>query len=143
MTHDIDNTHGIDLDSWYRIGTTESHTYERAECYPYAGFFFFFSGQTGGASQGRVCCQRGLPDLVFLISDIKWEFRYSPKFTLHRQTGDTESLDVFAEKHRRKRRRIFFSPYINCLLPVMCHLSVSLVPYQISPDHHSMQLCTL
>ena len=39
-THGIDNTHGIDLDSWYRIGTTESHTYERAECYPYAGFFF-------------------------------------------------------------------------------------------------------
>ena len=38
LTHDIDNTHGIDLDSWYRIGTTESRTYERAECYPYAGF---------------------------------------------------------------------------------------------------------
>ena len=38
-THGIDNTNGIDLDSWYRIGTPESHTYERAECYPYAGFF--------------------------------------------------------------------------------------------------------
>ena len=39
-THGIDNTHGIDLDSWYRIGTPESHTYKRAECCPYAGFFF-------------------------------------------------------------------------------------------------------
>ena len=38
-THGIDNTHGIDLSSWYSIGTPESHTYERAECYPYAGFF--------------------------------------------------------------------------------------------------------
>ena len=36
----MDNTRGIDLGSWYRIGTPESHTYERAECYPYAGFFF-------------------------------------------------------------------------------------------------------
>ena len=30
---------GIDLDSWYSIGNLESHTYERAECCPYAGFF--------------------------------------------------------------------------------------------------------
>ena len=30
--------HCIDLDSWYSIGTTESHAYERAECCPYAGF---------------------------------------------------------------------------------------------------------
>ena len=32
--------HGIDLDtgySWYSVGTLESHTYNRAECYPYAG----------------------------------------------------------------------------------------------------------
>ena len=36
---DIDNTHGIDLNSWYSIGTSESHTNERAECYTYAGFF--------------------------------------------------------------------------------------------------------
>ena len=35
----IFNTHGIDLNSWYSIGTPESHTYEGAECYPYAGFF--------------------------------------------------------------------------------------------------------
>ena len=35
----IDNTHGIDLNSWYSIGTPESHMYERAECYPYAEFF--------------------------------------------------------------------------------------------------------
>ena len=33
-------THGIDKDSWYRIGTPESHAYERAECHPYAGFFY-------------------------------------------------------------------------------------------------------
>ena len=39
----IDNTHGIDLDSWYRIGIPESHTHERAECYPYAGFFIFLN----------------------------------------------------------------------------------------------------
>ena len=39
-THGIDNTHGIDEDSWYIIGTPESHTYKRAECYPYAGFLF-------------------------------------------------------------------------------------------------------
>ena len=31
-------THGIDMDLWYSIGTPESHTYERAECCPYAGF---------------------------------------------------------------------------------------------------------
>ena len=37
-TYGIDNTHGIDINSWYSIGTPESHTYERAECYPYAGF---------------------------------------------------------------------------------------------------------
>ena len=35
----IDNTNGIDLDSWYRIGTPESHTYKRAECCRYAGSF--------------------------------------------------------------------------------------------------------
>ena len=39
-THGIDNTHGIDLNSWYNIGTPKSHTYERVECYPYAGFLF-------------------------------------------------------------------------------------------------------
>ena len=39
-THGVDNTHGIDLNSWYSIGTSELHTYERAKCYPYAGFFF-------------------------------------------------------------------------------------------------------
>ena len=39
-TNGINNTHGIDWDSWYRIGTPESHTYERAECYQqYAEFF--------------------------------------------------------------------------------------------------------
>ena len=32
---------GIDLDSWYSISTLESHTYKRAECCPYAGFFGF------------------------------------------------------------------------------------------------------
>ena len=37
-THGIDNTHSIDLDSWYRIGTPESYMHERAECYPYARF---------------------------------------------------------------------------------------------------------
>ena len=34
----MDNTHNIDLDPWYSIGTPKSHTYERAECCPYAGF---------------------------------------------------------------------------------------------------------
>ena len=38
-TYGIDNTHGIDLNSRYSIGTSESHTYKRAECYPYAGYF--------------------------------------------------------------------------------------------------------
>ena len=37
-THGIDNTHVIGLDSCYRFGTPESRKYERAECYPYAGF---------------------------------------------------------------------------------------------------------
>ena len=41
----MDNTHGINLNSWYSIDTPESHTYERAECYPYTGFFLYgFSG---------------------------------------------------------------------------------------------------
>ena len=38
-THGIDNTHGNDLDSWYRIGTPESQMYERADYYPFKGFF--------------------------------------------------------------------------------------------------------
>ena len=38
-THGIDNTYGIDLDSWYRIGAPESHKYERAECCSCVGFF--------------------------------------------------------------------------------------------------------
>ena len=29
----------IDLNSWYIIGTPESHTHKVAECFPYAGFF--------------------------------------------------------------------------------------------------------
>ena len=37
-THGTDNTHGINSDSWYIIGTPESHTYEKAECHPCAGF---------------------------------------------------------------------------------------------------------
>ena len=38
-THGIANTNGIDLNSWYKIGTPESHTYKKAECCPYAGSF--------------------------------------------------------------------------------------------------------
>ena len=30
-------------------------------------FFFFFLGQSGEASQGRVCYQRGLPRLVLVV----------------------------------------------------------------------------
>ena len=37
-TQGIDRTNGIDLNSWYRIGTPESHRYKRAECCPYAEF---------------------------------------------------------------------------------------------------------
>ena len=44
-THGIDNTHGIDLDSWYRIGNPESHMNERAECCPYAGFISIYGLQ--------------------------------------------------------------------------------------------------
>ena len=36
-------THGIDIDSWYSIGTLESDKYERAECCPYAGFFILLN----------------------------------------------------------------------------------------------------
>ena len=39
QTYGIDNTHGIDLNSRYSIGTPVSHTYERAESFPCAGFF--------------------------------------------------------------------------------------------------------
>ena len=42
-TYVIDNTHGVDLDSWYSIGTPESHKYEKAECCPFAGFFMTVS----------------------------------------------------------------------------------------------------
>ena len=42
MNHGIDleltTTHGKDLASLYSIGTLESHTYEKAECCPYARF---------------------------------------------------------------------------------------------------------
>ena len=37
-THGIDNTYGIEMDSWYRIATPESHRYKRADSCPYAGF---------------------------------------------------------------------------------------------------------
>ena len=49
-THGIDDTHGIDLDRWYSIGTLELHMYERAKCCPYAGFAFFtaFFYRVGG-----------------------------------------------------------------------------------------------
>ena len=36
IDYGIDNTHAIDLDWWYRIGTPKSHTYERTKCCPYA-----------------------------------------------------------------------------------------------------------
>ena len=38
----IDNTHDIDADSGYSIGTPESHTYKRAKCCQYALFHFVF-----------------------------------------------------------------------------------------------------
>ena len=41
-THVIDMTDGIDPDSWYSIGTYESHMSERAECCPYAGFSYLY-----------------------------------------------------------------------------------------------------
>ena len=37
----MDNTHGIDSDSWHIISTPESHTYTRAERCQYAVFLFF------------------------------------------------------------------------------------------------------
>ena len=60
-----DNTHGIDLDSWYKIGTPESHTYERAECYPYAGYFVLVSPllllntKDGLKRQHKKCIKKG------------------------------------------------------------------------------------
>ena len=42
-THGIDNIFGIDLDSWYRISTPESPTYERTECCMHAGFYCMIS----------------------------------------------------------------------------------------------------
>ena len=42
LTHGTDNTLGIDLHSWYRISTPESHTYKRAKCCPYKDFFNVF-----------------------------------------------------------------------------------------------------
>ena len=51
-TYGIDNTHGVDLNSWYSIGTPESNMYERAECCPYAGVFLFgYGGQHKGWGQ--------------------------------------------------------------------------------------------
>ena len=44
-TQGIDNNNGFDLNSWYRIGTPESHTYKRAKCCPYAGFFYVHKKQ--------------------------------------------------------------------------------------------------
>ena len=38
-TDGIEYTHGIDSDSWYSIGTPESHTYKRAKGFPYTEFF--------------------------------------------------------------------------------------------------------
>ena len=62
-------THCIDLDSWYRIGTPESHTYERAECYPYAGFF---------ENPLQICIVYWMVSIIFL-----WWYRwYSSVFLL-------------------------------------------------------------
>ena len=61
-TYDIDNTHGIDLNSWYSIGTPESQTYKRAECYPYAKLFLMvLVTGLGPSPQFSPQCQRILP----------------------------------------------------------------------------------
>ena len=57
-THGIDKTHGIDLDTWYSIGTPESHMYERAESFPNAGCFCCW----------KLYCKNGLVNLVCLTT---------------------------------------------------------------------------
>ena len=62
-TYGIDNTHGIDLNWWYSIHTSESHTYKRAECCPYAGLF---GTKTVFFSRNRVICSYMLAFYRFL-----------------------------------------------------------------------------
>ena len=71
QTYGIDNTHGFDLNSRYSIGSSESHTYKRAKCYPYAcqniwcqaPYFFCEQGFRGA---GIIIC-KGLPAPIVLL----------------------------------------------------------------------------
>ena len=83
-TYGIDNTHGIVLNSWYSIRTSESHTYERAECCPYAGLFgtkmVFFLVETESYVAICLCFYRFLsPFWVHLLkSPCWWGVYYQP-----------------------------------------------------------------
>ena len=48
-TYGIDNTHGIDLDSWSRIGTPESHTYKEGQVLLVCRIYFIYLKLEGTA----------------------------------------------------------------------------------------------
>ena len=86
QTHGVDNTHGIDLNSWYSIGTTKSHTYKRAQCCPYEEFFLKFKTPYGWRPQyygrSRQCgcpvgarCSMGLGKNPLINSLIQHTFK--------------------------------------------------------------------
>ena len=62
--------HGIDSDSWFRqqqwywlrlfvsIGTPDSHTYKKAECCPYAGFFYWTKWPQADFQKEQICMEK-------------------------------------------------------------------------------------
>ena len=72
-THEFDNTHVIDIDSWYTIGSPESHMYERAECYPYAGFS---SNRPTGPIQSSSCDVRVSVSVSVCLFDVSFHVVY-------------------------------------------------------------------
>ena len=66
-------TIGIDSDSWYIIDTPESHTYERAKCCPYAGFFCIAFNPVTKNSYSQCLFEHWLKHKVKKCLRISWE----------------------------------------------------------------------
>ena len=163
-------THGIDLDSWYRIGTTESHTYERAECYLYAGFLFNnysllrYPLKLTNRIENLLFISFPFPLLFFLPFSI-----LSPEITspfLEELSGENPFPNPYAWKDTTischtflDRRTTCFLLMCFCLIPGVFHIFLHLLhawtnmclsssgdswlPFYIIPDYWCFSLCSL
>ena len=57
-----------ELKFWENVYPPTMCHMSRVTCHMSCVFFYFVFGQSGGASQWRVCYQRGLPSLVFILT---------------------------------------------------------------------------